>query len=96
MSYPLYGHARVLDLTWQVSIMIFPISGAILEGKIVSSLLVELMRGLIVALQACVAERLLPNTPHVRFAEDLRRLGLQCPSKYIRALSAVCVVLALQ
>ena len=80
----------------QVSVVALPLCGTILEGEIVTSLIVELVTWLKVALQACVTEGLLPDPSHVWLAEDFRRLGLLCPSQHVRTLGTVCIVLALQ
>ena len=92
----LQRHVGVFRLGGHVGVMILPLGGAILEGKVVSGLLWYLVTRLEAVLQPCVAERLLSDASHVGFAENFGGLGLLSPGQNIGALCAIGVVLALK
>ena len=92
----LQRHIGVFRLGGHVRVMILPLGGAILEGKVVPGLLWYLMTRREVLLQPGVAECLLSDASHVGFAENFRGLGLLSPGQKFGALCAIGVVFALK
>ena len=92
----LQRHVGVFRLGGHVRVMILPLGGAILEGKVVPGLLWYLVARREALLQPCVAERLLSDASHVGFAENFRGLGLLSPGQKFGALCAIGVVFALK